>query len=220
MPNEKWTAYEFHVKGTSPVTVHPISFADARTVIAKCRGISPCLMDKVDTEPHSSGKRDNRSPEKMAAEKIYRDENGLIGFPVHHLVLAMANAISRIRERRFPGYARRSSALVLEENVRFKSHFLVFTNIVGDEEGFWKPDIRRGSSAGSPNQPMGIVRPLFPEWEFEVELEYNAKNVEAEKLQEVLSMAGLCHGLGSFSPAGRDAGPFGQFEIVSWKEIP
>lgn len=83
------------------------------------------------------------------------------------------------------------------------------------EREFWKVDKRRGCLPKD-GTAVCLIRPRFNNWEFEVTVVYDGEKINGGVVKDLFTNAGAAQGLGSFRPNCK--GPFGRFEVTSWKE--
>lgn len=205
-----------------------------RTVKIHCVGVSPLLMDRMSAETLESLETGVRPPEvkdrpsvDKAKEKIYRNDAGEIALPAEMLIGALVAAGQKVKN----GAKTISTAktTTLFDLMMVKSVDLPLTN------GKLKPEDVPGNAATNGDLPwvvdrrkgigyqaktptaVAIIRPRFPHWEFDVEIEYDEKRVKGEVIRQLFENAGGSQGLGAFRPNKR--GPFGRFRVENWEEV-
>ena len=205
-----------------------------RTVKIHCVGVSPLLMDRMSDETadylEKGGGRPldikDRPAEAKAREKIYRNTEGKIALPIEMLISALISAGRNIKN----GNKNISTAktTTLFELLMVKSVDLPLTNGKVDPKSVvnncaesgdlpWVVDRRKGIGYNAkPPVPVIVIRPKFPHWEFDVEIEYNEKRVKGEIVRQLLENALSSQGLGAFRPNRR--GPFGRSRVETWEE--
>lgn len=183
---------------------------------AACQGISPILMNRMTEETLDSLITGVRKPikkdrpfEEVAGEKIYRDEQGNAGIPSENLFACLAEAGRSVKLGK--KQISTASSTILPSFLSIEELFLPFI----DDPG-WVVDKRRGQMTnGGSKIAVGIIRPKFLDWKFGVTLEIDDSEASPDTVQELLAKAGKSIGLGDFRPAKK--GPFGRFEVASWK---
>ncbi len=187
-------------------------------VYAVCQGISPILMNRMTDETLDSLITGVRKPvqkdrpfEEVAEEKIYRDEQGNTGVPSENLFACLAEAGRSVKLGK--KQISTASSTILPSFLSIEELFLPF---IDDPE--WVVDKRRGQSTNGANKvAVGIIRPKFLDWKFGVTLEIDESEASPDTVRELLAKAGKSIGLGDFRPAKK--GPFGRFEVASWKVL-
>lgn len=189
------------------------------------RGVSPLLMDRMSDATLDSLATGVRIPEvkdrpavEKAAEKIYRNDAGVIALPIEMLFGALVSAGRKVKNGR--GNVSTAKATTLFDFLTVLSIDLVLTGdkrMSKSNDLFWVVDKRKGVGyqAATPTA-VCIIRPKFPEWGFEVEIEYNERVINPGNVCKLFDIALSSEGLGSFRPNKR--GPFGRSEVVSWVE--
>jgi len=205
-----------------------------RTVKIHCVGVSSLLMDRMSAETLESLETGVRPPEvkdrpsvDKAREKIYRNDSGQIALPAEMLIGALVAAGQKVKN----GAKTISTAktTTLFDLMMVKSVDLPLTNGKIDPKSVlgnaatgndlpWTVDRRKGIGyqAKTPTA-VAIIRPRFPSWEFDLEIEYDEKRVKGEVIRQLLENAGGSQGLGAFRPNKR--GPFGRFRVEKWEEV-
>ena len=195
-----------------------------RKVKIHCLGISPLMMDKMSDETLEGLATGVRPPEvkdkpaeEKAAVKIYRDDDGKIALPVEMLVGALVFAGQKVKNGR--KYISTAKTTTLFELLQVMNISLPLTNGQANANGDlpWVVDKRKGigNQARTPTA-ICIIRPKFPHWEFDCEIQYDEKRVNGEVVHQLFDTAGSSEGLGSFRPNKR--GPFGRFRVIKWDE--
>lgn len=205
-----------------------------RTVKIHCVGVSALMMDRMSEETLESLETGIRPPQvkdrpsvDKAREKIYRNDSGQIALPVEMLIGALVAAGQKVKN----GTKTISTAktTTLFDLVVVNSVDLPLTNGVVDPKSIvgnaadgndlpWTVDRRKGIGyqAKTPTA-VAIIRPRFPHWEFDLEIQYDDKRVKGEVIKQLFENAGGSQGLGAFRPNKR--GPFGRFRIEKWEEV-
>jgi hypothetical protein len=191
-------------------------------------------MDRMSAETLESLETGVRPPEvkdrpsvDKAREKIYRNDSGAIALPAEMLIGALVAAGQKVKN----GAKTISTAktTTLFDLMMVKSVDLPLTNgklkhddVPGNaatgNDLPWVVDRRKGIGyqAKTPTA-VAIIRPRFPHWEFDVEIDYDEKRVKGEVIRQLFENAGGSQGLGAFRPNKR--GPFGRFRVEKWEEV-
>ena len=190
-------------------------------LIIRCQGLSPMLMNPMTNETLTSlitGLR--KAPNKdrlltdVASERIYRDEEGRMGFPTINLIGALKHAGRNVKNGKKAISTATSTTLF--SFLDFPEEFVTFDGL--DEKGEipWKVDARRGvMKNGASSVAVGIVRPKFTEWSFTIKANLDEKLIREEMIKALFVEAGRNAGLCDFRPSRN--GPFGRFEVVEFK---
>lgn len=197
--------------------------------IISCIGVAPMLQNPMTDETlkelifGSGGKRKKQATdvpiEKLAEKKLCKGPNGEFGIPTNYLFAALVDAgrhvifdkktnISTAKTSLVPNLLSIIPDLVNEAG----DGFIPFK----DQKVKWVADVRRGVLAAN-GAAVGIVRPKFPTWSFDVTVEINLDEVALDKIQELFKKAGQYSGLGDFRPSKR--GPFGRFAVADFVEM-
>lgn len=198
-----------------------------KTFKIRCAGISPLMMDqmsKATLESLATGVRlqvaKDRPAEDVAKEKIYRDPNGRIALPAEMLFAALVGAGRNVKIGK-KGVSTATTTQLPDFLSIAESH-LPLTNIPananGAEKDFWAADMRKGMGYnGKTPTAVAIIRPKFPNWEFEVTVNLDDKKAGQDTVMALFQNAGSTQGLGSFRPNKK--GMFGRFEVAEMKEV-
>jgi hypothetical protein len=194
-----------------------------------CVGVSPMLLNPMtdatlDQLIHGSGGRSKQkntdiSQREMAEAKLPRGANGEFGFPLTYLFAALVGAgrqviydqkkkFSTLKDSLVPGLITLSTGLFSANG----DEFIPFV----DQKQEWVVDKRRGVLAAT-GVAVGIIRPKFPVWAFDVTVEVDEGQVNIAKVRELFEAAGRFSGIGDFRPARR--GPFGRFKVTKFVEV-
>ena len=189
----------------------------------QCKGVSGMLMNPMTDETLGeliSGVRKPRLKDRLiedaAAERMYRDEKGQMGFPAINLISALKYAGRSVKNGKKAVSTATSTTLF--SFLEFPNEFIPFDGL--DEKGEipWKTDKRRGvMKNGASSVAVGIVRPRFNNWGFTVKVNLNEKLIREETVKELFAEAGTNAGLCDFRPS--KGGPFGRFEVVDFKAV-
>jgi len=172
----------------------------------KIRGKTDLLMEKMDLgvverynkkKGQKVTKQDTRLEEEKVDDKIHRDEDGDVAFPVSGFAKGLAGVA------RYLGMYKmdvQGSIRVLGNLVKIKYKKQTINESWGRQSGISKA-------------PRKIIRPQFEEWSCELEIIYNANVISLEQLVNLFNWAGFQFGIGSWRP--EKAGSYGQYEVVN-----
>lgn len=178
-----------------------------KNIRVKIRGITPLLiekmsMDVVEAYNKRKGqkivKKDTRLEEEKVEEKIHRTEDGNVGFPstgFHKGMIEVAPYLDGLNKKLVRGSVRFVDNLI---PVNFKKR---------------KNNLAWGRDSGTTRAPRKIVRPEFQKWTCELKIDYNASNISAEQIINLLNWAGFQMGIGSWRP--EKGGVYGQYEVIT-----
>lgn len=198
-----------------------------KTLKIRCTGLSPLLMDQMSTatlQSLATGVRlqvaKDRPADDVASEKIYRDPAGRIALPAEMLFAALVGAGRNVKIGR-KGIST-ATTTSLPDFMSIEEAHLPLTNIPanvnGEEKAFWSADLRKGMGyQGKTPTAVAIIRPKFPNWEFEATVKYDESKVSEDTIKALFTNAGSTQGLGSFRPNKK--GMFGRFAITEMKEV-
>jgi hypothetical protein len=171
----------------------------------KIIGTTPLLMEKMDMDVverynlkkgrKMSEKDDKLEEEKYDAKKHFTD-NGKLGYPSTAFLKGMTEVapyIDGLDKKRVRGSIRIIGDII---PIQFKEEL---------------KDVRWGKTSGMSKAPRKIIRPKFTEWSCELNIVYNAQNISAEQVVNLLNWAGFQMGIGGFRP--EHSGTFGQYEV-------
>lgn len=183
----------------------------------ECEGISPLLMNGFSEEKllqlrskTLSPRIAEKIPEKEAEEKIYKDNDGKIGIPAHNLFSCLIEAGRLIKLDGKRSISTATSSL-LPSFLEIEEPFFPL-----EDGGKWQVDVRRGRNPRDGSM-ICLVRPIFHNWPFSFTLRVDEKQINEDKVKQLVEYAGSRIGLCDFRPARR--GPFGRFTIKHWKRI-
>ncbi len=190
-----------------------------------CEGISPLLMNPVSEEVLKelfSGVRKpnlrDQTLDQVAASKVYRDDNNMIGIPTINLFTCLVIAGRYVQFDSRVKVSTASTTLVYSF-LQIPDLFLPLCLQNRTEWNFekaWKTDLRRGRNP-SDGAMVPIIRPRFNEWGFRVTFTIDESQIAEERVKTLLQIAGKRVGLCDFRPACR--GPFGMFVVKEWINV-
>lgn len=158
----------------------------------------------------------DRPLQEIADSRVLRDEKGKAGIKLEYLTGCLAEAGRSVKNgKKQISTAGSTQIFAFIDFLGVK--FLPFTK--GTDT--YVIDKRRGvlNNAGK-SVAVGIVRPLFENWEIKLQIEVNTNaedGCSVENVRKLFDAAGTKVGLGDFRPAKK--GPFGMFKVTGWEEV-
>ncbi len=168
-------------------------------------GLTPLLMEKMDMDvverynlkkgKKLSSKDDTLEEDKYETKKHFTDD-GKIGFPSTGFMKGMTEVapyLDGLDKKKVRGSVRILGDII---PISFKEEI---------------KDIKWGKTSGISKAPRKIIRPKFTDWSCKLEIVYNATNISAEQIINLINWAGFQMGVGGFRP--EHSGIFGQYEV-------
>lgn len=155
-------------------------------------------------------KQKDRPAIEVAEERVIKDAEGNPGIPMEYLFSCLVEAGRHVKNNGKKQISTATSSL-LPSFLTIEEAFLPFI-----KHSDMVVDMRRGRLPKD-GTAVCLVRPKFEQWTCEVTLEIDESIANEKTVRELLKVAGTAIGLGDFRPAKR--GPFGRFEVASWKVI-
>jgi len=170
------------------------------------KGVTPLLMEKMDASvvdkyDKKKGKRIIKTDDRMEAEKtddkIYHTEDGNIGFPVAAFAKGMVEV----------------APYVDLDKKRVRGSVRILGNITPIEFKDKTLNTAVGKTSGMTKAPRKIIRPEFHGWSCALKILFNANEISAEQIVNLLNHAGFHMGIGGWRP--EHGGTYGQYEVSS-----
>jgi hypothetical protein len=184
------------------------------TVRVQIKGISPLLInrfkeqDEIPTTMKKAGKKDYGTPRSQAEATAYADPNGKLWVPSSWIKGAIQTVSS---DYKLPG-SRKSVKSVSGGAIRPVEEKLYFA------ENYTLKDIEVDS------RPCVIQRSRImrhrarlENWSVGIDLEIEDDILPESDVHQMVTDSGRRAGIGDFRP--QKGGPFGRFQVVSWKKI-
>jgi hypothetical protein len=180
-----------------------------KVIEVEVNGISPLLQHRYPLE--DSGSQTTAKNRKQQADDIekslYRLPDGTIYQPSIHLISTMKKAGAKYQ---IPGQGK-----------------LTYKNLIGSGAVIISPDAipHRNQQYEIDVRPVVVPatrgrvarkRPVFKTWALKFTIEYDADEISAITIKEILEYAGNRVGIGDFRP--EKGGPFGRFMVTNFKE--
>lgn len=168
------------------------------------------LIDRVPGRKGGAKQGPEKTHEQIAAERLCKGPDGELGIPMTWLFAALVEAGRHVIYEKKTKLSTLTSSLV-PAFLAIQDEFLPFAN---QAKGMWVVDKRRGVLQAT-GVAVGILRPKFPNWSFDVVAEVDCDQISLDKIRELFDVAGRFCGLGDFRPNKR--GPFGRFLVTKWE---
>ena len=177
-----------------------------KQIKVKIKGVTPLLIEKMDMgvvetynkkKAQKMTKKDTRLEEEKSEAKLHYTEEGHIGFPASGFYKGMIEVAP---------YLDGLDKKLVRGSVR------VLGNILPIEFSDKLMNTAWGRQSGKIKAPCKIVRPELKNWSCVIEIIYNASNISAEQIVNLVNWAGFQMGLGSWRP--EKGGSYGQYEVM------
>lgn len=172
------------------------------------RGIAPLLQHRFDPAKLTNIKKfkgDKQLSEKekrASAEQFLYEEKGKVVQPASHIEGAM---IKSGTELRLSGAGKKTYKDLI------KSSVFVFPENIPHRIQKWTVDERPVVNPTTRGRNM-CYRPRMEEWELAFQMEVLDDRADKDAIKEILRLAGLRNGIGSYRPR------FGRFEVKKFEE--
>jgi len=188
------------------VNIQPLKKA---TMTVRVKGLTPYLASKMDLlavdniERKKNGQmvvKDTRSEDQKTQDKIHYTADHKVGIPGAAFMkgcIEMAPYIEGLDKKKVMGSVRILDDII---PIKFKKQSVHET---------W------GTNAGITKAPKIIRRPIFTDWECELNIMFNAANITAEQVVNLVNWAGFQSGVGGWRAS--KGGSFGSYEVVKGK---
>jgi len=174
------------------------------------QGTSPLLMNKPsmligDISKDKKPFEDN--PEEQAKAKLYVNSKGKLYQPSTHIYGSLVEAGKQKKVvgkgkstySKIVGYAVEINPFEIEHK---KQDWEIFSILAVNPN-------TRGRNL--------LHRPMLKEWELDFEVIFDETQIQPQIMKELFDIAGKIAGLGDWRPQKK--GPYGRFQVVSWKEV-
>lgn len=177
-------------------------------------GITGLMLDKFYNEaltkgPKSTNGKEELPPKEQAEKKLYRNDDGVVVFPSDNLMACIIDAGRLIKIGRRQLSTRDTSTV---------PSFLTITEPYAriESEHGWRTDARGVVNQATKGRHV-CYRPLFDDWKLSFTLDADTDEVALTTVRELVDRAGRAIGIGVMRPSRK--GRYGQFRVVSWKEL-
>ena len=179
------------------------------------QGKTPLLCNRFTDEAQmaaTSGTRaaittTSKQPQDVAREKLYTDDNGVLGIPQPNLYRCIIDAGKFFKVGKSKMTTVKSS--LVPSCVSIDPVFLPLTH-----KQPWTVDSRPVRIPATGGRIIAH-RPKFDDWALSFEAELDEETMTEDLFRELVDAAGSKIGLGDFRPDTK--GPFGKFVVTSWK---
>lgn len=174
------------------------------------KGIAPLLMHRFGTDMLTKKKvrtgDKEMSPDEMKAAAevfLYTNKKGELVQPALHIEGALVKAATELR---LSGSGKKTYKDLM------KAAAFVSPDMIPHEEQKWIVDARAAVNPTTRGRYM-VYRPRLDEWSLKFQLEVLDERADASAIKEILTIAGLRNGIGSFRPR------FGRFTVKKFTQI-
>ena len=174
------------------------------------KGIAPLLQHRFSEEKLTSvtkrtgDKKLTAEDKKIAAEQfLYLDNKGKVSQPASHIEGAMIKAATEIK---MAGSGKKSYKDLI------KGACFVFPEYIPHKNQKWEVDARSVVNPTTRGRTMSY-RPRLEEWELNFELQVNDDRADEHAIKQILEIAGLQRGIGSYRPR------FGRFSVEKFQKV-
>lgn len=176
------------------------------SMTVKLKGLTPYLASKMDMISVENIERkknsqmvikDTRTEEQKTQDKIHHTTDGKVGIPSSAFMKGMVEMspyIEGLDKKRVMGSVRIIQDIV---PIKFKKQSVHET---------W------GINSGMSKAPKIIRRPMFTDWDCELQIMFNSSNISAEQIVNLLNWAGFQSGVGGWR--AQKGGAFGSYEVA------
>ncbi len=151
-----------------------------------------------------------------ARTKLFATDQGNLAIPSTNLLACLVNAGRKVKHGKTQLSTAETSMVPALISI---DQELLLLNGNGTGVAFnppWVADQRRGCNPAD-GVAVSLVRPRFNHWGFECTIQVDDSEIGQDTAKKLFDVAGKFVGLGDFRPQKR--GPFGRFQVLSWKEI-
>ncbi len=177
---------------------------------ATIKGLSPLLMHKFSEEKllqikkgNGGDKRLSDAEKKVIASQFLYSHKGKVVQPSAHIEGAMTKVATELR---LSGAGKKTYKDLV------KSSVFVFPEYIPHKNQKWEVDGRPVVNPTTRGRSM-CYRPRMDEWSLDFEIEVLDDRADKDAIEEILKLAGLRCGIGSYRPR------FGRFTVTSFKQI-
>lgn len=175
------------------------------------QGIAPLMMDAFSNEllikgPKSTSGKEELDPKVQAENRLYKDKDGTIIWPVNNLLSCIIDA------GRFIKIGKRQ--LSTRDTTTVTSFLRITDNYIPiKSEHGWR--VHAGGVTNQATKGKHVCfRPLFDDWQFSFTLDVDPKEASLNTVRELIDRAGKSIGIGVMRPSRK--GAYGQFKVISW----
>ncbi len=191
----------------SDIFLKPLDIASIQVSLEGTTPYMPEPMDMAVLDRYDKKKskqvydKDDISEEDKAKEKYYFTKDGEKGIPARAFYNAMIRASRYLIDKTDGGMGRVREAITVHGDI------LPLTYDRVEQITHW------GRTAGRTQSPRKIIRNAFYGWGVTLDIDYNAEQLSAENILNILNWAGFHIGVGAFRK--ENSGNFGLFKIIT-----
>lgn len=189
-----------------------------KTYTVEIRGLTPLLQNRF-TESNEQQKstraavvsmKDPRKEAELAAHKLPSEDGFFIPSQAIFRLIRESASHHKIRG------TRRSAKYSIPGAVRMPDEIIPIIDENGSNIQTFEIDARPVVIPATKGRIMKY-RPRFNQWGAKFNICVNTDILDAEFIHQLIQEGGYANGLGDFRP--QTSGPFGTFQVVSWKQI-
>lgn len=175
-------------------------------------GTTPLLMNRPSqleiSDKSKDIKRETRTAEKIAEQKLYTDAEGKIYFPSTWFRGSLIEA-GKQKKMGGKGTSKATYSKAVGSSVSIEPFEILLKKPSWDV--FTILAVNPTTKGRNP-----LHRPQFKKWECECQVRFEEEQIEPSVMKELFDIAGKMVGIGDWRPAKK--GMFGKFQITNWKE--
>lgn len=174
----------------------------------KIKGISPLLQHRfsedklIGIKKQGGDKKLSEDDKRVAASQFLYLSGKKVMQPAVHIEGAMIKAATELR---LAGAGKKTYKDLLKASLFVSPEAIIHKNQA------WEVDGRPVVNPSTRGRSM-CYRPRFESWELDFQMEVLDDRADEDAIQEILKLAGLRQGIGSYRPR------FGRFEVTSFKK--
>ena len=153
------------------------------------------ILDKQTGKNKSA--KENRDIKKEVELAIHKTSKGKIGYPSSAFKSGMVEATSFVGDKFF-------SKKLVKGSIK----------ILNAEEGLIPIKSKKMDIVEHSIGPNTKFSPVFYDWECELLISYDAKNIAPEDIINLLNYAGFYFGVGAWAPRSKSSGEYGMYQVM------
>lgn len=172
-------------------------------------GTSPLLMNRPSMligDISKDKKPMSNDTKGMAETKLYLDDNEKLYQPSTHL---SGSLIEAGKHKKVVGKGKATYSKIVGYAVQVEPYQIIHKK--QKWEIFSVLAVNPSTKGRNP-----LHRPMLKEWELDFEVTFDETEIDPQIMKELFDIAGRIVGLGDWRPAKK--GPYGKFQVTSWKE--
>jgi hypothetical protein len=170
-------------------------------------GVSPLLQHRFPVEESEAKIKNKKSMQDDVERSLYRHPDGTIYQPAIHLICSLKKAGAKFK---IPGQGK-----LTYKNLIGSGAIIIWPDAIPHKHQSFEIDARPVVVPATRGRVVR-KRPVFKNWAFEFDLEYDEDEISSATLRELLDYAGKRVGIGDFRP--ERGGPFGRFMVSEFKK--